>query len=135
MGKNGEKITKRRLETFQSEYEDKTICELHEVLVERGVSFEQAMAKLSATQRPHEGFYADKVVHSHQTRKVVLVSEVKVNNAKVLYTLMRPNVGVLTKLETLEGIRETMENLEPEDARPVWEKLHAMSENVCSHYM
>ena len=71
MGKNGESITKRKIETFRSEYQDSTFCELYEASVERGVSYEEALKKYSHMRdKESEGFYVDKMVHGMQTKKV-----------------------------------------------------------------
>ena len=86
LGKNGEHITKRKIETFRSEYQDSTYCELYEVCVERGVSYDEALKKYNQAnmgESENEGFYVDKIVHGTQTKKVVLVSAVRMNNKKV----------------------------------------------------
>ena len=81
-----------------------------------------------------EGFYIDKQLHGAQ-RKVVLVTALRVGNKKVLYTLTRPNVGTLAKLETHESISESLKKVDPNEAKPLWNKLHELSGSVCSHEM
>ena len=81
-----------------------------------------------------EGFYVDKQVHGAQ-RKVVLVTALRMSNKKVLYTLTRPNVGTLAKLETEESIGESLKKVDANEAKPLWNKLHERSQSVCSHQM
>ncbi|XP_020810119.1 protein strawberry notch homolog 1 isoform X2 [Drosophila serrata] len=116
--------------------------ELHTVTVERGMSYDTALAKYRKEGRhEHEGFYVLQQLR-HNKNSAILCLQVMTNvrqrssnNSpnKISLQLYRPNTGPQVRLETLGSILQRYVKVEPEEARNFWQHQYDVCLNKCSH--
>ncbi|XP_017037289.1 protein strawberry notch homolog 1 isoform X2 [Drosophila kikkawai] len=116
--------------------------ELHTVTVERGMSYETALAKYRKEGRhDHDGFYVLQQLR-HNKNSAILCLHAKSNApegaansspSKISLQLYRPNTGPQVRLETLGSILTRYEKVEPEAARDFWQQQHDLCLDKCSH--
>ncbi|KAH8410036.1 hypothetical protein KR009_004503 [Drosophila setifemur] len=115
--------------------------ELHTVKVERGMSFETALAKFRKEARhEHDGFYILQQLR-HNKNSSILCLQTKNNSTesssrnsgKMSLQIYRPNTGRQVRMETLTSIQTRYVKVLPDAARELWIQQYDMSRNNCSH--
>ncbi|XP_050741416.1 protein strawberry notch homolog 1 isoform X3 [Drosophila biarmipes] len=112
--------------------------ELHTVTVERGMSFETALAKYRKEgQHEHDGFYVLQQLR-HNKNSSILCLQAQSNSSdatsgKINLQIYRPNTGPQVRLETLSSISSRYVKVEPEKAQEFWLQQYDFCLNKCSH--
>nr|XP_043068518.1 uncharacterized protein LOC108125263 [Drosophila bipectinata] len=117
--------------------------ELHTVKVERGMSFEIAVAKFRKDARQdHDGFYVLKQLRRNKNSSILCLpapSNPRDNPPppttpnKINLQIYRPNTGPQVRLETLGSINNRYVRVSPDVARPFWQEQYDTCLDHCSH--
>ncbi|KAH8325043.1 hypothetical protein KR074_003793, partial [Drosophila pseudoananassae] len=116
--------------------------ELHTVKVERGMSFEIAVAKFRKDARQdHDGFYVLKQLRRNKNSSILCLpapanptDPPPTSPNKIRLQIYRPNTGPQVRLETLGSINNRYVRVSPEVARTFWLEQYDTCLNHCSHY-
>jgi hypothetical protein len=104
--------------------------QLHKILVERGLSFPDAISLLNTEVFPGEGFYISKKPRNGEHVAVLLkVSDPSTSHLDV----HRPNTGRQSRPEKLKVLQKKYSKVDPEEAEKWWNMQHESSLSVCSH--
>uniref|UniRef100_A0A6P4EU76 Protein strawberry notch homolog 1 n=1 Tax=Drosophila rhopaloa TaxID=1041015 RepID=A0A6P4EU76_DRORH len=113
--------------------------ELHTVTVERGMSFETALAKYrKEASQEHDGFYVLQQLR-HNKNSSILCLQAQTTSAdggapgKVSMQIYRPNTGPQVRLESLGSITSRYVKVVPEEAHDFWQQQYDLCLNMCSH--
>ncbi|XP_016944641.3 protein strawberry notch homolog 1 [Drosophila suzukii] len=112
--------------------------ELHTVTVERGMSFETALAKYRKEgQHEHDGFYVLQHLR-HNKNSSILCLQAQSNSSdatsgKINLQIYRPNTGPQVRLEALSSISSRYVKVDPEKAQVFWLQQYDFCLNKCSH--
>ncbi|XP_045467841.1 protein strawberry notch isoform X1 [Harmonia axyridis] len=140
LGAGGEVVKRVKTVTFLRKHATGTApTELHTVHVERGMSWPEALEKLSETTGENEGFYV-----SHQVRNgkhtAILAMEMDSGNKKKLeskkeqmFSVYRPNTGLQFRQESLAELEKKYKKVESGEAEKAWTEQYDSSVNTCSH--
>ncbi|XP_018022317.1 protein strawberry notch homolog 1 [Hyalella azteca] len=111
---------------------------LHQLQVERGMNWVQARNKADELFQHEEGFYLSKKVV--KARKAVLlavldpaISNTKRPKSEQLYSIYKPNLGILSKQKRYSDLLLKFEVTSPEMARRFWEEQYTTLATTCSH--
>ncbi|XP_043640804.1 protein strawberry notch homolog 1 isoform X2 [Drosophila teissieri] len=112
--------------------------ELHTVTVERGMSFETALAKYrKEAQHEHEGFYILQQLRQNKNSSILCLqapsNSADVSNGKINLQIYRPNTGPQVRLETHGSISSRYVKVSPEEAQKYWVQQYNLCLNMCSH--
>ncbi|XP_017068055.2 protein strawberry notch homolog 1 [Drosophila eugracilis] len=112
--------------------------ELHTVTVERGMSFEAALAKYRKEgQHEHDGFYILQQLRHNKNASILCLqsqpNSTDGSTGKVNLQIFRPNTGPQVRLESLNSIASRYIKVKPEEARDLWQKQFDLCLNTCSH--
>ncbi|XP_001357365.4 protein strawberry notch homolog 1 [Drosophila pseudoobscura] len=142
---HGASVTSLKLMRFTRQHATGTAAtELHTVKVERGMSFEQALAKFRREAKdPHEGFYILKQKRRNKTNAVLCLNGQVVNclvntrkestPSPVFLQLYRPNTGPQVKTENLTSFTQRYMQVPPEVAQMYWQHQYETCLTRCSH--
>ncbi|XP_017154481.1 protein strawberry notch [Drosophila miranda] len=142
---HGASVTSLKLMRFTRQHATGTAAtELHTVKVERGMSFEQALAKFRREAKdPHEGFYILKQKRRNKNNAVLCLNGQMVNclvntrkestPSPVFLQLFRPNTGPQVKTENLTSITQRYVKVPPEEAQMYWQHQYDTCLTKCSH--
>ncbi|KAH8244499.1 hypothetical protein KR026_011858, partial [Drosophila bipectinata] len=117
--------------------------ELHTVKVERGMSFEIAVAKFRKDARQdHDGFYVLKQLRRNKNSSILCLPAPSnprdppppTTPNKINLQIYRPNTGPQVRLETLGSINNRYVRVSPDVARPFWQEQYDTCLNHCSHH-
>lgn len=146
IGASGEKVINVKLTRFMRKHSTGLApCELHEVQVERGMSWLEAIQKCSELTDPMEGFYVSKPSKSKKASAVLLTIsedvstkqhntfEPKSSKSSVLCQIYRPNIGLQRRQETLTEFEKKYSMVSNEKAEIPWTEQFIASSNTCSH--
>ncbi|XP_023310793.1 protein strawberry notch isoform X2 [Anoplophora glabripennis] len=141
LGAGGEVVNQVRTMTFLRKHATGTApTELHTVHVERGMSWPEALEKLSELVGENEGFWL-----SHQVRNAkhtaILAVAVEAGNNKTkkeskkeqMFSVYRPNTGLQFRQESLAELEKKYKKVESADAEEAWIQQYDASVNTCSH--
>ncbi|KAG7480982.1 hypothetical protein MATL_G00061980 [Megalops atlanticus] len=129
LGSGDEKVKKTDSKKFLTPgYSTSGHVELSTVIVERGMSWEDATHVWAEQNGPDDGFY---VQVRNNKKTAILVKEV--NTKKRLFLVYRPNTGKQLKLETYADIRKKCKKVLSEDAKQHWLDQYNSSADTCSH--
>ncbi|XP_052850859.1 protein strawberry notch homolog 1 [Drosophila gunungcola] len=137
---HGASVTSIRLMRFARKHATGTAAtELHTVSVERGMSYETALAKYRKEgQHEHDGFYVLQQLR-HDKNSSILCLQAQSNAAdvgapgKINLQIYRPNTGPQVRLETLRSITSRYKKVTPEEAHNFWMEQYSLCLNKCSH--
>ncbi|CAL4089499.1 unnamed protein product, partial [Meganyctiphanes norvegica] len=112
--------------------------ELHTVLVERGLSWEEVHDKWMELTGDLEGFYVSHQVRNNKKTAVLAVQEPSAANKKKeknarMFILYRPNTGMQMKQESYAELKKKYKKVTPDEAKDHWEGQHKSSSHTCSH--
>ncbi|XP_034667121.1 protein strawberry notch homolog 1 [Drosophila subobscura] len=142
---HGASVTSVKLMLFTREHATGTAAtELHTVKVERGMSFEQALAKFRREAKDsNEGFYILKQKKRNKNTAVLclngqgpstLVTRKESSTPSPVYLqLYRPNTGPQVKIENLASISLRYVLVSPEEAQEYWQHQYDICLDKCSH--
>ncbi|XP_041448266.1 protein strawberry notch homolog 1 isoform X2 [Drosophila obscura] len=157
---HGAYVTSVKLMRFTRQHTTGTAAtELHTVMVERGMAFEQALAKYRREAKDsHEGFYILKQKRRNKNIAVLCLngqcndpvpgstarkesssscssssSSCSSAETAVHLQLYRPNTGPQVKTEQLNNISLRYVKVPPEEAQPYWQHQYDVCLNKCSH--
>ena len=112
--------------------------ELHEVAVERGMSWQEAKGLLTHCKSSDEGFYLTNWESKKQEKVAVFLavadSSVK-TFSKQVFRIYRPNTGLQSKTETASSLKDTAscKKVTGEEAESCWIRIYEESDKKCSH--
>ncbi|XP_017060645.2 protein strawberry notch isoform X1 [Drosophila ficusphila] len=112
--------------------------ELHTVTVERGMSFETALAKYRKEgQHDNDGFYILQQLRQNKNSSILCL-QAKSSSAdggpgKINLQIYRPNTGPQVRLETLASISTRYVKVTPEEAQDFWRQQYDFCLDRCSH--
>jgi len=118
--------------------------ELHVLQVERGMSWEAALARNSELTGADEGFWLSHQVRNNKKTAILAlmdessrklksnVAADKRKDAKLFY-VYRPNTGQQVKQETLSELKKKYKYVSPDECEPHWNAQFKSSAKVCSH--
>ena len=111
---------------------------LHQLQVLRGMSWATAEKKNNELFQEGEGFYLSKRVM--QSRKSVLLAvldpslaNTKLAKADQLYSIYKPNLGLISKQKRFSDLRSKFEFSSSEMARKAWDDQYNSLAKTCSH--
>ncbi|EDV57981.1 protein strawberry notch homolog 1 [Drosophila erecta] len=110
--------------------------ELHTVTVERGMSFETALAKYrKEVQHEHEGFYILQQLRQNKNSSILCLQAPSNSSdvSKINLQIYRPNTGPQVRLETHGSISSRYVKVSPEEAQKYWVQQYDLCLNMCSH--
>ncbi|XP_062040922.1 protein strawberry notch homolog 2 isoform X1 [Lepus europaeus] len=100
----------------------------YKISVDRGLKWEEALAKSLELTGPYDGFYLSYKVRGN--RPSCLLAE---QSRGKHFTVYKPNIGRQSQLETLDGLCRKFHRVPAEEAREHWESGYAFSLTHCSH--
>ncbi|XP_018017597.1 protein strawberry notch homolog 1 isoform X2 [Hyalella azteca] len=140
LGMSGEGCKRTKTRTWVGKHSTGTAkTDLHTVLVERGLSWEQAMEKFEQLSGDLEGFYVSHQVRNNKKTAVLAVCETEDKNTEKkdknsrLFVLYRPNTGLQMKQEPYSDLKKKYKKVKAEDAKEHWEGQFNSSSHTCSH--
>ncbi|KYB27027.1 protein strawberry notch isoform X3 [Tribolium castaneum] len=138
LGAGGEMVKRVRTVTFLRKHATGTApTELHTVHVERGMSWPEALEKLSELTGEDEGFYLSHQIRNgkHTAILAVAVSKKSKNESKKeqMFSVYRPNTGLQFRQESLAELEKKYKKVESADAEEAWTQQYDSSVNTCSH--
>jgi hypothetical protein len=110
--------------------------ELHNVAVDRGMSWEEAHNLWSQCTTPEEGFYTTQ--GEHMTRKGIMLAVADTSTrsfSKHIFRIYKPNTGLQSKTETVSSLKDKARKLDMEKAKELWTELHTDAETKCAHVL
>ncbi|XP_030749035.1 protein strawberry notch isoform X2 [Sitophilus oryzae] len=144
LGTGGEVVKRVKVVTFLRKHATGTApTELHTVHVERGMSWPEALDKLSDLTGEYEGFW---VSHQARNAKHTAILAVAVDGGTTgstkkkseskkeqMYSVYRPNTGLQFRQESLAELEKKYKKVESADAEKSWTEQYDSSVNTCSH--
>ena len=112
LGIGGDGCRKTKTQTWVSRHATGSAkTHLHTVLVERGMSWDEAREKWADLAEDQEGFYLSHQIRNAKKTAVLAVMEPSASNKKRdkngrLFILYRPNTGIQMKQETFSEIKK-----------------------------
>lgn len=136
LGTGGDLVKRVKLDSFLQKHVTGTAkTELHTVLVERGLSWEEAIAKLDECSEKEEGFYLS--AQARNNRKTAILAVADTSRSKggkgKLFRVYRPNTGLQAKQETLEELKSKYQKSTKKDVEEHWKENFEASATLCSH--
>uniref|UniRef100_A0A915KSP7 Uncharacterized protein n=1 Tax=Romanomermis culicivorax TaxID=13658 RepID=A0A915KSP7_ROMCU len=110
--------------------------ELHQLLVERGLSWEEAIKIFNDHDGEGDGFYVTSTPNSRQ-RSTVLICAVgrrRLGTNERLYNVFKPNTGLNPNMETMAALSQRFKKTSVEAAEPLWRKQYTITTDKCQHY-
>ncbi|XP_008835403.1 protein strawberry notch homolog 2 isoform X2 [Nannospalax galili] len=101
---------------------------LHKISVDRGLKWEDALARSLELTGPYDGFYVSYKVRGNRTS--CLLAE---QNRGEHFTVYKPNIGRQSQLETLDSLCRRFHRVTAEEARGPWESTYVLSLERCIH--
>lgn len=133
------KIERRSRKVFYHKHATgAAVIELHEVAVERGMSWDEAKGLVTHCKSPDEGFYLTNWDSKKQDKVAVFLavadSSVK-TFSKQVFRIYRPNTGLQSKTETASVLKDTtsFKKVPAEEAESCWIRIYEESHKKCSH--
>ncbi|XP_063926322.1 protein strawberry notch isoform X2 [Zophobas morio] len=142
LGAGGEMVKRVRTVTFLRKHATGTApTELHTVHVERGMSWPEALEKLSELTGEDEGFYISHQIRNGKHTAILAVavetSASKKNKSESkkeqMFSVYRPNTGLQFRQESLAELEKKYKKVESADAEEAWTQQYDSSVNTCSH--
>ncbi|XP_049824362.1 protein strawberry notch isoform X2 [Aethina tumida] len=140
LGAGGEVVKRVRTVTFLRKHATGTApTELHTVHVERGMSWPEALDKLSDLTGQYEGFWLSHQIRNNKHTAILAVkfetgtSKKKESKKDQMYTVYRPNTGLQFKQESLAELEKKYKKVESSEAEKAWVDQYDASVNTCSH--
>lgn len=148
LGANGEKVIYIKLTRFMRKHSTGLApCELHEVQIERGMSWQEASDKCAELADPMEGFYLSKSSKSKKTSAILVTIsedttrkqqhtssfEPKSSKSSIQCQVYRPNIGLQRRHDNLNEIEKKYTWVSTEKAEIPWTEQFIASSNTCSH--
>jgi hypothetical protein len=142
LGAGGEMVKRVRTITFLRKHATGTApTELHTVHVERGMSWPEALEKLSELTGEDEGFYISHQIRNGKHTAILAVaaesgpSKKNKNESKKeqMFSVYRPNTGLQFRQESLAELEKKYKKVESADAEEAWTQQYDSSVNTCSH--
>jgi hypothetical protein len=133
------KIEQKPEQIFQSKHATgHGEIKLHELSVERGLSWKEAQEKEVELYGDHEGFYLSKQVRNGKRVAILAVAEASVNKdtkekKSALYSVYRPNTGLQVKREILRELQSKYDKVDADECSTQWVDQYDNSENNCTH--
>uniref|UniRef100_UPI00358DE5C9 protein strawberry notch homolog 1 isoform X3 n=1 Tax=Myxine glutinosa TaxID=7769 RepID=UPI00358DE5C9 len=128
LGSGTERVRRINYQKFESS--STGLIELHTVLVERGVSWDEVMDRWAELCGTEESFYISLQARNGK-RTAILVQETSARRR--LYSIHRPNTGIQPRPENIQDICAKYRKATAEEARPHWEDQYNASKDLCSH--
>ncbi|XP_038191493.1 protein strawberry notch homolog 2 [Arvicola amphibius] len=100
----------------------------YKISVDRGMKWEEALARSLELKGPYDGFYLSYKVRG--SKMSCLLAE---QNRGEYFTVYKPNIGRQSQLETLDSLCRRFHRVTAEEAREPWESTYALSLEHCSH--
>ncbi|KAM6219700.1 protein strawberry notch homolog 2 [Rhynchocyon petersi] len=100
----------------------------YKISVDRGLRWEEALAKSLELTGANDGFYLSYKVRGNKTS--CLLAE---QNCGKLFTVFKPNIGRQSQLETLDNLCRRFHRVTAEEAQEHWESSYTFSLTNCSH--
>ncbi|XP_037850483.2 protein strawberry notch homolog 2 isoform X4 [Chlorocebus sabaeus] len=100
----------------------------YKISVDRGLKWEDAVAKSLELTGPYDGFYLSYKVRGNKPS--CLLAE---QNRGQLFTVYKPNIGRQSQLEALDSLRRKFHRVTAEEAKEPWESGYTLSLTHCSH--
>lgn len=115
--------------------------ELHEIVVDRGITFSKALQLKDQSFNLDDGFYISKEANSFCSPPILaLSSTTNVNMGNLrrneqLFRIYRPNTGLQQRHETLESLQKKFDKISYLQAQTLWENIYQKAVNFCTHAM
>ncbi|KAK0409136.1 hypothetical protein QR680_004360 [Steinernema hermaphroditum] len=109
--------------------------EMHKVVVERGVSWEQAMELYKDHNSEEDGFYISKKGPAGKRSAALIygIGKLGMEKGVRMYALTRPSTGRSAKLEPIADIKKRFQKTPPEEAEQVWKDQYENAASSCQH--
>ncbi|XP_076134872.1 strawberry notch homolog 2b isoform X1 [Alosa pseudoharengus] len=101
---------------------------LYKITVDRGMPWEEALAKSQSLSGPDVGFYLSHKLRG--TQPCVLLAEQGRGHNLIIH---KPNIGKQAQPESLDNMGKRYRKVTPEEAKDIWEKQYQFSFSKCSH--
>ncbi|KAJ8932613.1 hypothetical protein NQ314_014543 [Rhamnusium bicolor] len=141
LGAGGEVVKRVRTVMFLRKHATGTApTELHTVHVERGMSWPEALEKLSELVGENEGFWLSHQIRNGKHTAILAVaadsssSKTKKESKKeLMFSVYRPNTGLQFRQESLAELEKKYKKVESAEAEEAWIQQYDASVNTCSH--
>nr|XP_032803328.1 protein strawberry notch homolog 1 [Petromyzon marinus] len=131
LGSGEERVKKLEVKRFNTRgHSGAGHVEMYTVLVERGMSWEEATEVWADQSGPDDGFYLSLQVRNGK-RTAVLAREV--STRKRLFLIYRPNTGKQLRHEMYADLKKKYKKVSSDDAMPHWEEQFNTSKDTCTH--
>ena len=112
--------------------------ELHELAVERGMSWEDSSVLFKHCKNTDEGYYLTNSENKSTSKMGIFlaVSDSSVKTfSKQVFRVYRPNTGLQSKTETASGLKDSVgsKKIEAKEAEEHWKRIYEESDKKCSH--
>ncbi|XP_074041916.1 protein strawberry notch isoform X2 [Leptinotarsa decemlineata] len=144
LGAGGEVVKQVRTVMFLRKHATGTApTELHTVHVERGMSWPEALEKLSELVGENEGFWLSHQVRNGKHTAILAVAVdgggsggakgKKESKKDMMFSVYRPNTGLQFRQESLAELEKKYKKVESAEAEEAWIQQYDASVNTCSH--
>ena len=132
LGQQGESVQQVDRKTFLCPSTcGQVTTELATVVVERGLSFKRAKEMQETSTDTREGFYLSSQLRNGK-KTVVLI--LRAGGPKQgLFSIYRPNIGLIARPEEWNDICKKYEKVDPDRAKSNWKEQYEYSANNCVH--
>lgn len=116
----------------------KATTSLHRLQVKRGLSWQNAIEKAHMLFKEGEGFYLCKRLRrSRQAALLAVMDPSKANEKRTrfdkLYSIYKPNLGLVSKLERFSELRKKYELTNQDDVKDHWDEQYTCFATTCAH--
>ncbi|KAH7729381.1 protein F20H11.2 [Aphelenchoides avenae] len=135
LGAGGDRVHKDQTRTFRSCNENLNfVVDLHKIIVERGVDWDEALSIANTHSGPHDGFYVSQVRGS-KTPSVALVFGLgKESDGDYRgFCVTRPNTGRSPKVEPIKELGTKYQRVPLANAEKLWRAQYESLGVKCHH--
>ncbi|XP_015914780.1 protein strawberry notch homolog 1 [Parasteatoda tepidariorum] len=137
LGTGGDQVKREKVDMFMQKHATGIAkTELHTVLVERGLSWEQVLEKIEDCSDKDEGFYLSAQARNNRKTAILAVADTgrtKGGNKGKLFRVYRPNTGLQAKQETLDELKSKYHKCTKKEVEEHWKENYEQSGELCSH--
>lgn len=109
--------------------------EMHKILLNRGVKWEEAMRIRSQHQHDGEGFYLSHLGGQKKPSVALVHGLGRLSDGKKFhsYAIVRPNTGKMAKSMGVEELTKRFTKISDSEAKQLWEEQYKQLEQYCHH--
>lgn len=123
--------------SFSNKYGSmQTTINLHEILVNRGLTWEQALQMIADSDDSYEGFYESRADHLSRKSIVLAVRDSSNQAYRGIFRIYKPNIGQDNSPKSLNDLKEGFLKIKDHaKAEKLWKDIYDNSDKLCYHML